>query len=444
MSDTALPPTPHAADGASAGPRARARGWFAVVAVTTGVFSLVTAEILPIGLLTPIGADFRISPGTAGLMMTLPGIVAAVAAPVVTVATRRADRRTMLCLLLLVLTLADLLNATASVYWAVLVARVALGLVIGAFWSIGSGLAPRLVEERQQARANTVLFSAIPLGSVLGVPAGVFLGGLAGWRAAFLAMAALTALVLAALLVSLPPLPPLTVTGLGVLRGLLTGRGTRTGLAATFLIVVAHFGSYTYVTPFLADTAHAGPGLITGLLLAYGAAGLLGNVLAGGRAARALRPVFGGAAVLLAAATLLLPLLGRGAPGAGVLLMLWGVAYGAVPVCSLTWFHTAAPHSPEGAGVVFTSSFQATISIGSLAGGLVVDHSSPAAVMVVGGAVALLAAATVGAYGHRAGPEAMPQPDGGTEAVQQPTAGTEAGAAVGGRAEPRPAGVTRR
>ncbi|MBD0671991.1 hypothetical protein BU198_15080, partial [Streptomyces sp. CBMA156] len=279
-------------------PRARRGGTLAVLAVTTGVFSIVTTEILPIGLLTPIGATFRISDGTAGLMMTLPGIVAAVAAPVVTVATRRVDRRTMLCVLLLVLTLADLLNALAPGYWAVLTARVVLGLVIGAFWSIGSGLAPRLVPEHRQSRANTLVFSAVPLGSVLGVPAGVFLGSLAGWRAAFLAVTALTLLALAALLRSLPPLPPLTTTDLGVLRGLLAGRGTRTGIAVTVLIVVAHFGSYTYVTPFLTDTTHAGAGLVTALLLGYGAAGLLGNVLAGGRAAGALRPVFGAAAVL--------------------------------------------------------------------------------------------------------------------------------------------------
>ncbi|WP_051829828.1 MFS transporter [Streptomyces novaecaesareae] len=410
MPDTVLRPTPHTPGSSSSGHRARARGggWFAVVAVTTGVFSIVTTEILPIGLLTPIGATFRISDGTAGLMMTLPGIVAAVAAPVVTVATRRADRRTMLCLLLLVLALADLLGAVAPGYWAVLVARVALGLVIGAFWSIGSGLAPRLVTPRWQARANTVFFSAVPLGSVLGVPAGVFLGELAGWRAAFLAMAALTVLTLAALLVSLPPLPPLTTTGLGVLRGMLAGRGTRTGIAVTFLIVLAHFGSYTYVTPFLADTVHAGPALVTGLLLAYGAAGLLGNLLAGGRAARALRPVFGTAVLLLAAATLLLPVLGTGGPGAAVLLVVWGVAYGAVPVCSLTWFLAAAPQAPEAAGVVFTSAFQATMSIGALTGGLVVDRSSPATVMLLGGTVALLAAATAWGYGHRVGPQPVP------------------------------------
>ncbi|MFB8236696.1 MFS transporter [Kitasatospora purpeofusca] len=389
----AAPPGPPHRNGARN--RRGTGGLPAVLAVTAGVFAIVTTEILPVGLLGPIGATFRISDGTTGLMMTLPGLVAAVAAPVVTVATRRADRRTVLCALLLLLALADLLNAVAPAYGAVLLARVALGLVIGAFWSIGSGLAPRLVPTERQARANTVIFTAVPLGSVLGVPAGVLLGSLAGWRAAFAAMAALTLLALAALLATLPPLPPpATTTGLPVLRGLLTGRGTRAGLAVTFLIVLAHFGAYTYVTPFLTEVTRVGPGTTGALLLAYGAAGLLGNLLAGARAARAPRPALAAAAVLLAAATLLLPVLGTGGPGATVLLLVWGAAYGAVPVCSLSWFLAAAPHAPEAAGVLFTSAFQATIGIAALTGGGVVDRSSPGTVLVLAGLVALLAAGT--------------------------------------------------
>ncbi|MER7845395.1 MFS transporter [Kitasatospora sp. NPDC096077] len=366
----------------------RARDWLAVVSVTAGIFAIVTTELLPIGLLTPIGATFRISDGTAGLMMTLPGLVAAVAAPTVTVAVRRADRRVVLCGLMLALALADLVNAAAPGYWAVLGARVVLGVVIGAFWSIGAGLAPRLVAGERQGRANAVIFSAVPLGSVLGVPAGVLLGQLAGWRAAFAAMAVLSLAVVAALAATLPPLPPQTPTAFAVLRGLLRLRAVRTGLVVTLLLVTAHFGTYTYVTPFLAEVTGVGPGGVTALLLVYGIAGVVGNFVGGLR-----RAAFTGVILLLATAVLLLPVLGRSEPGAAVLLVGWGLAYGAVPVCVQGWFARAAPHAPEAATVVFTSSFQATISVGALAGGAVVDAWSTSVVMVAGGCTALAAAA---------------------------------------------------
>ncbi|MFC8130141.1 MFS transporter [Streptomyces sp. NPDC057302] len=385
--------SPTSADALSA--RRRRGGWPAVIAVTLGIFSIVTTEILPIGLLAPIGGTFGISDGTAGLMMTLPGILAAVAAPTVTVTTGRVDRRRMLCALILLLALANFLAAIAPGYWLMLVSRVLVGLVIGAFWSIGASLASRLVPEAQAGRATAVIFSAVPLGSVLGVPAGTLLAQLAGWRAVFTVMGALTLAVLAALMASLPPLPPEQVTRLTVLRDLLGTPRVRIGLTATFLVVTAHFATYTYVTPFLARETHAGPRLITVFLLAYGAAGIAGNFLAGAWAPRELRGTFATAACLLATATLLLPVLGTGKPGALVLLLAWGVAYGAVPVCSQRWFVTAAPGTPEAASVLFTSSFQATLSFGALAGGVVVDAGSTTVVMTLGGIVGTLAVAVV-------------------------------------------------
>lgn len=141
--------------------------------------------------------------------------------------------------------------------------------------------------------------------------------------------------------------------------------------------MLAHFGAYTYVRPFLEAVPQASPGTITALLLAYGAAGILGDFLGGAALARRPHAAFGAIAALLAAAIALLPVLGDGTVGAALLLVLWGTAYGAVPVACQTWFARAAPDTPEAASVLFTASFQATFSLGALAGGLVVDRASP-------------------------------------------------------------------
>ncbi|WP_410655058.1 MFS transporter [Amycolatopsis sp. lyj-112] len=371
--------------------RTPVKGWLAVLAVTLGIFSLVTTEILPIGLLTPIGADFRISAGTAGLTMTMPGFLAAIAAPFVTVSAGRVDRRILLCGLMVVLALADVLAATAQAYWAVLVSRVLVGLVIGAFWAIGSGLAARLVGPGRAGTATAVIFSAVPLGSVFGVPAGTLIGELLGWRAAFAVMAVFTLGVLAALALLLPPLPSARATRLDVLREMTRLRVTRLGLLVTVLVVLAHFGTYTYITPLLRQVTQVSPELITVFLLVYGTAGIVGNFAAGAAIARDLRLTFLTAAGLIGVATLALPFAGGSDVGALVLLVVWGLAYGAVPVCSGTWFAQAAPHAPEAASVLFTSSFQATLSAGALLGGFVVDAVSVSAVMIAGGVLALVA-----------------------------------------------------
>ncbi|MFJ3588179.1 MFS transporter [Streptomyces sp. NPDC090231] len=373
------------------------RGWWAVSAVTLALFAIVTTEILPIGLLTPIGAEFGVPDGTAGLMMTMPGLLAAVAAPTVTLATARVDRRLMLCALVLLLAVANFLTAAATAYWLVLVARVLVGISIGGFWSIGVGLAGRLVGPASAGRATAVVFAAVPLGSVLGVPAGTFIGDLACWRTAFAAMGLLSTGALALLLLTLPALPPAAVTRPAVLRALLRGTGTRYALLMTFLIVMAHFATYTYVTPFLRQVTGTDPGQITGYLLIYGAAGVAGNFIGGALVTRAPRLAFGTAAATIAAATALLPVLGRTDAGALALLVIWGLGYGAVPVCSQTWFARAAPQAPEAATVLFTASFQATLAAGALTGGAIVDHTSLRAVMWCGAGVAGLVVLAAGA-----------------------------------------------
>jgi predicted MFS family arabinose efflux permease len=389
--------------------RSSRTAWAGVVAVTAGIFAIVTTEILPIGLLTSIGAGFEISDGMAGLMMTMPGVLAAVAAPLVTVTTARLDRRMMLCACILLLAAANFLAAAADDYWLLLASRVLVGVTIGGFWSIGAGLASRLVPPASVGRATAVIFSAVPLGSVLGVPAGTFIGEVAGWRTAFVVLGVFSTAVLAALVLTVPALPAERPTRAAELVGMLRGTGTRFALVLTFLIVAAHFGAYTYVTPFLEDVTEAGPSAVTVVLLVYGAAGMAGNFLCGAAVSRYPRATFAALAAAIAASTLLLPVLGRGLPGAIVLLTVWGIAYGGVPVCSQTWFAKSAPQSIEASSVLFTASFQATIAIGALAGGFVVDRSSPAAVMTLAGVIAVVTALV--AYAHYAKRVPWPEPE---------------------------------
>ncbi|MBL1078505.1 MFS transporter [Nocardia sp. 2] len=383
---------------------ASAERWGAVWCLSLGIFVIVTAEILPIGLLPEIGAEFGVSHGTTGLLMTLPGILAAVSAPLVTIATSRVDRRIMLVALLITLVVANLMCASAPAFWVLLGGRALLGVVIGGFWSIGAGLSPRLVRSAATAKATAVIFAAVPAGSVIGVPAGTELGRLAGWRWSFVVLGVGTALVAGALAYTLPRLPAIRITSGAVLLTLLRKRGTgvHAGLLVTAMIVIAHFGAYTYVTPFLRETTGVGEQTVSVYLLLYGVAGIAGTAVAGRTLARGPRATFTAAAALIATTTLLLPVLGQQAFAVVAALLVWGLAYGMVPACSQTWFARSAPQHPEAATVLFTSSFQFTLAAGALLGGLVVDASSTATVMACAGALAILTAGAAWALGSPA------------------------------------------
>ncbi|MEG8182711.1 MFS transporter [Nocardia terpenica] len=366
-----------------------------MVCLSLGIFIIVTSEILPVGLLNPIAADFGVSVGTGGLLMTLPGLVAMVSAPLATVATARFDRRLMLMLFMLLLAVANLLTAAAPAYWLVLLGRGLVGLVIGGYWSIGAGLSSRLVPRRSVATATAIVFAAVPVGSVLGIPLGTQLGESVSWRVSFAVLCGLSMAVATALRWALPLLPALEVTSAAVLFGLLRRPGVRSGLLVTALIVIAHFGAYTYVTPFLRDTTGAGKATVGGYLLIYGLAGIAGTMSTSRTLARSLHGTLAVSAGLIAVATLLLPLLGHRSAGAIALLVVWGLAYGTVPACSQTWFARSAPHATEAATVLFTSSFQATLATGALVGGMVVDAASTRAVMLCAGVLAGITAVVV-------------------------------------------------
>ncbi|MEV5554446.1 MFS transporter [Nonomuraea wenchangensis] len=365
----------------------------AVASVALGTFTLVTSEMLPVGLLTPIAADLGVSPGTAGLTMTAPGLVAAVAAPALAVAARRADRRTLLIGLMALLAVADLAAALAPGYAVMLAARVATGVSIGGFWAFAAGLGARLVPERQVGRATSVILGGVSVASVLGVPAAALVSSSAGWRAAFAAMGVLALALLVLLAVTLPALPAAAL-GAGTGAGFRMSRALALVLVLTVLIVGGHFAAYTYLRPFLEQVAQAGPGLVGAALLLYGAAGVAGNFVAGARAARSPRAVLVVLAALIALATAALAL---AAPPL-VALVVWGLGYGGVGVALQLWIMRSG--GGEMGTALFVSAFNLSIALGALVGGRVVDGVSIAAAMWPAAVLSLLAAAAAGIWGR--------------------------------------------
>ena len=385
------PPLPAAGDRARASDRSPVRGWLAVLAVTLGIFSLMTSELLPVGLLTRVGSDLGVSEGTAGLMVTVPGLVATVAAPVVTVTAGRVDRRVVLAVLIGLMGVANLASALATGFAVVLAARFLIGVSVGGFWAIAGGIALRLVPERHVPRAMAVIFGGVEAASVLGVPAGTFVGDLGGWRTAFAAVGVLGLAALVCVVLLMPAVPAArTITFADLPRVFRGNAGVRAGIALTLLVITGHFLAYTFVRPILQGSG-VGDGMVGALLLAFGVAGVCGNFVAGALAARWLPQTAAGIPVVLALAMVLLALAGTSVISAGVLMVLWGLGYGAVPVTFQTWILDAAPDANEAASSLYVATFNLSIALGALLGGWAVDGVATTSVLWIGAALALLA-----------------------------------------------------
>ncbi|HGM6645780.1 TPA: MFS transporter [Serratia marcescens] len=370
-----------------------AKPWLATFAIGLSTFTVVTAEMLPVGLLTPIVSTLNASIGRAGLLISLPALFAALFAPLVVLGARRTDRRSLLIVFLLLLIAANLLAAAATSMALLFAARILLGFCIGGIWAIAGGLAERLVPPASVGLALSVIFGGVAAASVLGVPLGVFLGEALGWRMAFLAVAVLAALTLLLLLCVLPPLPVTQAVSWRSFTAQHANRRLLLGLLLTFLLVAGHFMAYTFVRPLLQTVAGIESRWVGPLLFAYGAAGIVGNFIAGQAATKRLRRTLALIAFGLALAVLLLPLLGRAPLSGGAFLLLWGIAYGGVSVSLMAWMLKAAPDAVEVASSLYIALFNLAISCGSLAGGLVVDAGGLTINGVLSGIVLLLALA---------------------------------------------------
>ena len=382
-------------DAPSPTPKPHGSPWLAVLSVATGAFALVTTEFLPVGLLPAIAAELGVTEGVAGMLVTVPGIVAALAAVLVTVGVGKADRRYVIWGLTATMMLSNALVALSHSFPLILVGRALLGIGVGGFWAIGPALSTRLVSPEAATRATAVVFAGVSVGTVAGVPAGAFLGELFGWRTAFAAAGVVGLLVLLTQMILLPKLPPEKAITFRQLPELLRVSKARLGILATVLVFLGQFSAYTYITPFLSQVTHLGATTISSLLLAYGAAGFFGNLIGGALVARSVRTSLIVTGITLGVAMGALPLLGANAWTATALVVLWGVGFGMMPISVQTWIFQAAPHAMESGGAVFVSIVQIALASGALVGGMAVDHTGVWGAMALGGTLALAMAALV-------------------------------------------------
>lgn len=376
------------------------KAWLAVGAVTIGAFAFVTTEFLPVGLLPQVARTFDVLPGTAGLMVTIPGIMAAISAPGMMLGAGRVDRRLILIMLSVMLLASNLLSAFAPTFSLMLVGRALLGAGLGAFWTLALAAAGRLVKAHEAPRATAAILAGVTCATVIGVPLGTFIAGLASWRASFIATALLVAVALILQIVLLPSLPSKAALRFADLVEVLRRPFPRQSLLMVVLVFGAHFSSYTYIAPFLQDAAFSAS-TITLVLLGFGIVGFVSNFAVSAIVARRPKGSLATMTVLLLCALLLLPFLKSIPLAAMAMVLAWGIAFGAIPLCLSVWMQDATPDLPEAGSALFVGIIQVAIAAGSSVGGTIVDRVGIPADFWLGSVLALLGLITLASFSSR-------------------------------------------
>ncbi|MET3132357.1 putative MFS family arabinose efflux permease [Oxalobacteraceae bacterium GrIS 1.11] len=253
------------------------RIWLAIVVLAIGTFSIVTTELAPIGLLSPIARDLAQSEAAIGLTVTAYAWIGALSALLSTVWLGSVPRKPLLIGLMLVLALSNGVVMVADSFSMLLAARIFGAVAHGFFWAVIGSFAAQIAPARHMGLAMSIVFGGVSAASVLGVPLATLLGQSSGWRCAFGAIGLISLVTAIVLMMVLPQkkMEIASVSGKQALLKVLRRRDLWGIYLATAFSVTAHFAAFTFIEPFLKKVPGISLSMIAALLFSFGAAGLL-------------------------------------------------------------------------------------------------------------------------------------------------------------------------
>ncbi len=279
----------------------------ALLALAIGAFGIGTTEFVVMGLLPEVAADFHVTIPTAGLLVTGYALGVLFGAPLMTVVGTKVPRKRMLMLLMGLFVAGNLLSASAPGFGLMLAGRLVTSLAHGAFFGIGAVVAAELVAPEKKAGAIATMFTGLTVANVVGVPLGTYLGQVAGWRTTFAVVAGLGVVGLLGIAQLVPALPRPEGVHLRHELAALRNPQVLLAMAMTVLGFGGVFAAITYIAPMMTRVAGYSDSAVTWLLVLFGVGMVVGNLVGGRFADRALMPLLyttlGGLALVLAVFT---------------------------------------------------------------------------------------------------------------------------------------------
>lgn len=257
-----------------------------LLALFLAAFAFGTAEFVIAGVLPDVALGLGISIPVAGFLISGYAIGIAVGGPLLTLASKKMNRKLLVVLLGIGFTLGQALCALAPNFELMMLARIFVAVLHGSYFGIAFILATGIVPKERRGFAMALILAGLTVSNILGVPAGTAIGHALGWRSTFWAVGVLG---LAATLIIAIFLP--ANAGASAARGsvrhefrALLRQQVATSLAVSILVMIGQYSLFTYVAPLLIEVTGLAAETLPAILLLYGIGSTIG-VFIGGRLA---------------------------------------------------------------------------------------------------------------------------------------------------------------
>ncbi|MFJ7162750.1 MFS transporter [Bacillus safensis] len=348
-----------------------------VYLLALAAFLIGTIEYIITGIIQMVADDLQVTTSAAGLLVTSLALSAAIGAPIVIALTINIDRRKILSWMLIIFTLSNIITSVSHSFEMVLMTRVLQGISGGTAIVVAMAVATRLVEREKRGTAIGIILMGLSSSLVLGVPIGTFLSSMIGWKALFAAIGLITLIPLIVVYRRIPSMKEQEPVTLGMQLSILKDKRILLAVAVTLFYVGGYSTLFTYLTPFLQESANLSITEISGILLLAGICSFLGSSL-GGVAADKKGPtftIFSGIILQIIMLMLLAFVTGNLVVMVAVI-MIWMIATWSTSPAQQLYLVTLVPKSPDIALSVNTSFIQFGFALGSGLGGLVLSRTS--------------------------------------------------------------------
>lgn len=347
----------------------------ALLSLFAAAFAIGTSEFVIAGILPAVSTDLNISIPTAGLLVSLYALGVAVGGPVIAAFVSRYPRKLLLLVYVGIFTVGYVVCALAPNYASLLVARVVIALIHGAYFGTAMVLSGTLVEESRRGFAVSLVLAGLTVSNIVGVPLGAAIGNAFGWRMTFWAVAAL-GVVSFALIAALIPMDGRHEGRQGSILQEIKVLGREPVYSSLIVIIlqtIGQFALFTYISPLLTDVSGVPLNVVPWLLLLFGVGSTIG-VLVGGRLAdwKLMGSLVGILALQVVVYLLIVAFIGSPWVTAALVLM-WGAlafAFGS-PVQTRILSNTS--DAPLLAASLIPSAFNVAIAAGAWIGGVLID-----------------------------------------------------------------------
>ncbi|WP_270182319.1 MFS transporter [Alkalihalobacillus sp. CinArs1] len=349
-----------------------------LLSLAISAFAIGTTEFVIVGLLQTVASDLDISVTKAGTLISGYAAAIAIGTPIVTTMTGKLPKKGLLLTFMSVFILGNVLSGLSGTYELLLISRIITAVAHGVFFAIAATVAAELVPKDKQSSAISIMFTGLTVATIIGVPFGTFVGQAVGWRATFYSVAVLGLIGLVANLWAVDrmkrPTESPTLGDVGRLvsnsRILLALLMTAFGFGGTFVL-------FTYLSPILEEVSGFTEGAISWMLLLYGIAVSIGNIVGGkvsnSHPVKALRFVFFIQIFVLLLQMVLLPNQTFSYPSVFILGLFAFMLTPGVQSYILMLAEKLVPKAKDVASAMNISAFNIGIAGGSAIGGFVVE-----------------------------------------------------------------------